>query len=221
VQHSSRPDAATTNQLPPMLRRKDLAVALAHSSGERGRDRAGATIPGSDPPCRANAHRGRRRYCHRRPGRSCLAPPPEQRRTGALSGYPRPSLERRIRGGYPTLYGLLERARSRAVGSYRAPAHLPSRRLATIGAGARALVPRETSAGCPPIEVTVGPDQGAAVLPNYAAIAPANEPYSYDPVLGLLASQLRSGGGARPRSGRVPRSRSPMRTGGSSPTSPT
>jgi hypothetical protein len=97
----------------------------------------------------------------------------------------------------PALYELLDRG-SVASLSVRTVLRLtcPADGWLTIGAGARALVPRETSAGCPPIEVTAEPDQGgAAVVPNYAAIAPANEPYSYDPVLGLLASQIRNGGG--------------------------
>ncbi|HKE51758.1 MAG TPA: hypothetical protein VKE25_09620 [Actinomycetes bacterium] len=95
----------------------------------------------------------------------------------------------------PTLYGLLERG-SVASLSVRTVLQVtcPADGWLTVGAGARALVPRETSGQCPPIEVTAGPEQGAAVVSNYAAIASANEPYSYDPVLGLLASQLRTGG---------------------------
>jgi hypothetical protein len=96
----------------------------------------------------------------------------------------------------PTLYELLDQG-SVASLSVRTVLRLtcPADGWLTIGAGARALVPRETSADCPPIEVTTEPEQaGAGVVPNYAAIAPANEPYSYDPLLGLLASQLRNGG---------------------------
>lgn len=96
----------------------------------------------------------------------------------------------------PALYELLEQG-SVASLSVRTvlPLTCPADGWLTIGAGARALVPRETSAGCPPIEVAAQPEPGgAAVVPNYAAIAPANEPYSYDPVFGLLIAQIRNGG---------------------------
>jgi len=95
----------------------------------------------------------------------------------------------------PTLYGLLDQG-SVASLSVRTVLRLtcPADGWLTIGSGARALVPRETAGRCPSIEVTPEPEAGAAVVPDYSAIARANEQYSYDPVLGLLAAQIRNGG---------------------------
>lgn len=97
----------------------------------------------------------------------------------------------------PALYGLLDRGSAASL-SVRTLLRLtcPADGWLTTGTGARALVSRETAApnGCPPIEVTAEPDQQAALVRDYAAIVPANEPYSYDPVFGLLADEIRSSG---------------------------
>jgi len=96
--------------------------------------------------------------------------------------------------GTPTLYRLLEQG---SVGSMSVRTVLqltcPADGWLTIGAGARALVSPETG-DCPPIQVSASPDQQSALISDYAAITAANEEHSYDPVLGLLASEIRAGG---------------------------
>ncbi|MCI0687408.1 MAG: hypothetical protein L0Y54_09260 [Sporichthyaceae bacterium] len=101
----------------------------------------------------------------------------------------------------PTLFRLLDQGSAASL-SVRTVRQLtcPADGWLTLGAGARATVSRETDgdsdgpAGCPPIEVSAAAEAQTVLVNGYAEIPAANEPYSYDPVFGLLSEEIRRAG---------------------------